>query len=105
MKLSSLKSPILIITEIQTTKRDKSLDQAYSAKSGPKTKSERLHALLAPLPRHMVGPVPTFSSGQEEAVSQATPVEFSCPSNRIERSSRGRSWRAFPDPNSCRWNN
>ena len=86
---------------------EKSSKQGHRAKSGPirpNTNSQRLRALLAPLPRHIVGPVPTFSSREENGEPEEPPakVKFTCPQS-IGRSSRGRSWRAHPDPGSCRW--
>ena len=86
---------------------EKSSKHGHSAKSGPirpNTHSQRLRALLAPLPRHIMGPVPTFSSREENGEPEEPPAKakFSCPQS-IGRSSRGRSWRAHPDPRSCRW--
>ena len=77
--------------------------QKQDVKSHPTTHKQRLRALLAPLPRHIVGPVPTFSSEEEETpeTPEGPSSQFSCPVG-IRRAGRGRSWRAYPDPGSCR---
>jgi len=74
-----------------------------SVRSDQSTHKQRLRALLAPLPRHIVGPVPTFTSQEEEApeAPATKPPQFSCPVS-LERTDRGRNWRAYPDPESAR---
>merc|ERR1711872_418131 len=85
------------------TSQEETVSQNLSKEDSPKAEShkERLRALLAPLPRHIVGPVPTYST-EEEEVSEEPPAEFSCPEEGAGISRHGRRWRAYPDPGSCR---
>jgi len=75
----------------------------------------RLRELLVPLPRHIAGPVPTFSSEVQQPAeeSRSSVVRFVCPTSTVTSSisnslntetnfQRERNWRAFPDPVSCR---
>jgi len=60
---------------------------------------DRLRRILAPLPRHSRGPVPTLITPEEEEEEEEEPIEeFVCPAHM----ERNRLWKAYPDPTSCR---
>jgi len=73
---------------------------------------KRLRKLLTPLPRHIAGPRPTIISNtipdveSDEAFESDVSSDFHCPSDILfissKKASRGRNWKAFPDPSSCR---
>ena len=84
-----------------TTRPPQDSPPKFESVGSKETHKERLRALLAPLPRHIVGPVPTYST-EEEEVAEEPPAKFSCPEQVPGISRLGRSWRAYPDPGSCR---
>jgi len=97
--------------EVTTPASPLELDSDKSIKNLNEHK-KRLRKLLTPLPRHIAGPRPTIISNTvpdveaDEAVAPETSSEFQCPSDILiissKKAARGRNWKAFPDPFSCR---